>query len=323
MPTTDSEMKAAAIDRFGPPSVLKIHRVPVPEPGPSEVVIEIDTAGVGVWDASIREGEWKAPGRTKFPLIPGVDGAGVITAIGARVRRFRVGDRVYAYEFGNKQGGFYAEFAACRAEHVGRMPKTLSFREAGAVATTGLTALQGVKLLRQRKNATVLIFGATGAVGTIAVQLARNAGYRILATASGKSATSLVKKLGARGVLDARSKDIAEELRRLAPAGIDGVLAFAGGDGLERCLDFVNKGGRVVHPNGVEPAPKARRSIKISAYDGVASPAQFAELTRLIDRAKLRVPIAAVYPLASADKAHRRLAQGHIDGRIVLRVHNL
>jgi NADPH2:quinone reductase len=314
-------MKAAAIDRFGPPSLLKIHRVPVPTPGPNEVLIAIDTAGVGVWDAWIRTGDWKAPGRARFPLIPGIDGSGVVAAVGSRVRRFRVGDRVYALEVFNRQGGFYAEFAVSHVDHVGRVPKTLSLREAGAAATTGITAMQGVKLLRLRKGATVLIFGASGAVGTIALQLARNVGYRVLATASGKSATTLVKKLGASAVFDARSEDVAEKLRRLAPAGIDGVLAFAGGEGLERCLDFVNKGGKVIYPNGVEPAPEPRRSLKISSYDGVATPARFAELGRLIDRAKVRVPIAAVYPLASASKAHQRLAKGHIDGRIVLQVH--
>src|SRR5687767_6622744 len=100
----DRTMRAAAIDRFGPPSTLTLHQLPVPEPGPGEVLIAIDTAGVGVWDASIRDGSWRKPGRARFPLVPGVDGAGVIAATGARVRRLRVGDTVYAYEFGNRQG---------------------------------------------------------------------------------------------------------------------------------------------------------------------------------------------------------------------------
>src|SRR5207253_3136166 len=102
-------MKAAAIHRFGPPSVLELDEVPVPRPAAGEVLIALDTAGVGTWDASIRDGSWRTPGRPRFPLIPGTDGAGVIVAKDARVRRFRVGDRVYAYEFGNRQGGFYAE----------------------------------------------------------------------------------------------------------------------------------------------------------------------------------------------------------------------
>src|ERR1044072_8131224 len=124
-------MKAAAINRFGPPSVLTLHEVPVPRPGPAEVLIAIDTAGVGSWDSSIRDGSWRKPGRTRFPLVPGVDGAGIVVAKGARVRRIQLGERVYAYEFGNRQGGFYAEFAAAEAGHVGRVPKGLGLREAG------------------------------------------------------------------------------------------------------------------------------------------------------------------------------------------------
>src|SRR6185503_10410730 len=165
-------MMAAAIDRFGPPSALTLHELPVPKPGPNEVLIAIDTAGIGSWDASIRDGSWRKPGRTRFPVVPGVDGAGIVVAKGARVVRFRPGDRVYAYEFGNPQGGFYAEFAVAQALHVSRVPKGLGLREAGAVAATGLTALKGIDQLDLRLGHTVLIFGASGAVGTMAVQFA-------------------------------------------------------------------------------------------------------------------------------------------------------
>src|SRR5262245_1887087 len=106
-------MKAAAIDRFGPPSVLKLHTLPVPEPGPREILIAIHTAGVGGWDESIRDGSWRpSPGRPKFPLVLGTDGAGIVVRTGARVRRFRVGDRAYAFASDNTKGGFYAEFVA-------------------------------------------------------------------------------------------------------------------------------------------------------------------------------------------------------------------
>src|SRR5258705_2896796 len=115
--------KAAAVDRFGPPSALTLHDVPVPRPGPNEVLIAIDTAGIGSWDASIRDGSWRKPRRPRFPLVPGIDGAGIVVAKGARVRRLQRGDHVYAYEFGNRQGGFYAEFVAAKAGHVGRLPK--------------------------------------------------------------------------------------------------------------------------------------------------------------------------------------------------------
>ena len=137
-------MKAAAVDRFGPPSALTLHELPVPKPRPQEVLIAIDTAGIGGWDASIRDGSLRLPGRPRFPLVPGVDGAGIVVAKGARVRRVQLGDRVYAYEFGSRHGGFYAEFVAVRADHVGRVPKGLDLRGAGAVAATGLTAMQGI-----------------------------------------------------------------------------------------------------------------------------------------------------------------------------------
>ena len=313
-------MIAAAVDRFGPPSALTVHELPVPKPGPHEVVIAIDTAGVGRWDAHIRVGSWRKPGRARFPLVPGVDGAGVVVAKGARVRRLRLGDRVYAYEFGNRQGGFYAEFAAADANHVGRVPKDVVLREAGAAATTGLTALQGIDALRLRRRETILVFGASGAVGTIAVQLAEHRGARVIATASGAAARRMVQQLGADRVLDARGNAAAEQLRKLAPEGLDGVLAFAGGEELERCLDFIRPRGRVVHPNGVEPAPEPRRTFGVRSYDAIASPQAFARLHRLVARHGLRVPIAAAYPLRQAARAHRRLDRGQVVGRIVLKV---
>ena len=313
-------MRAAAIDRFGPPSTLTLHQLPVPQPGPGEVLIAIDTAGVGVWDASIRDGSWRKPGRARFPLVPGVDGAGVIAATGARVRRLRVGDKVYAYEFGNRQGGFYAEFTAAAAAHVGRVPAGLRLRDAGAVAVTGLTALQGLDALRLRSRETVLIFGATGAVGTIAVQLAVHRGAHVIATATGTAATRLVRRLGAHRVIDARDDESTDRLRKYAPDGLDAVLAFAGGKELERCLDFVRPRGRVVHPNGIEPEPQKRRTLSVRSYDAIASPSAFARLNRHLARRPFRVPIAASYPLAAAARAHRRLDRGRVLGRIILRV---
>lgn len=313
-------MRAAAVDRFGPPSALTLHEVAVPKPGPSEVIIAIDTAGIGSWDASIRDGSWRNPGRPRFPLVPGVDGAGIVAATGARVRRFRPGDRVYAYEFGNRHGGFYAEFAAAAAAHVSRVPAKVNLRDAGALATTALTALQGLEALRLRPRQTVLIFGASGAVGTMAVQFAAQRGADVIATASGAVATRLVRRLGAKRVIDARRRASIEQLRKFAPDGVDCVLALAGGDELERCLDFVRPKGRVAHPNGIDPAPRARPAFRVRAYDAVASPREFARLNRHIRAHQIRVPITASYPLARAAQAHRRLNRGHVLGRMVLRV---
>ncbi len=314
-------MKAAALDRFGPPSALTLHEVPVPRPGPQEVLIAIDTAGIGSWDASIRDGSWRKPGRPRFPLVPGVDGSGVVVAKGARVRRMHLGDRVYAYEFGNRLGGFYAEFAAAHAAHVGRVPKGLDLGDAGAVAATGLTALQGIDALDLRYGQTVLIFGASGAVGTMAVQFAVQRGAHVIATASGATAARLIRRLGAHRVIDARRAASLEQLRKFAPNGLDGVLALAGGEELERCLDFVRPKGRVVHPNGVEPVPMERPTLRVRAFDAVANPRAFDKLNRHVANGRIRVPIAASYPLGKAAQAHRRLDREHTLGRMVLRVH--
>ena len=284
------------------------------------MLIEIDTAGIGSWDASIRDGSWRKPGRPRFPLVPGVDGAGIVVARGARARRFHIGDRVYAYEFGNRQGGFYAEFAAVNAAHVGRVPKGLNLRDAGAVAVTGLTALQGIDALGLRPGHTVLIFGASGAVGTMAVQFAVRRGAYVIATASGATPARLVRKLGAHRVIDARRTESTNQLRTWAPDGLDCVLALAGGDELERCLDFMRPKGRVVHPNGIEPVPVERRTFRVRAFDAVASKREFDKLNRHLGTGTIRVPIAATYPLGKAAQAHRRLDQEHVLGRLVLQV---
>jgi len=193
-------------------------------------------------------------------------------------------------------------------------------RGAGAVAATGLTALQGLGALELRRGHTVLIFGASGAGGTMAVQFAAQRGAHVIATASGSAAARLVRTLGAHRVIDARRAESIDQLRRFAPGGLDGVLALAGGDGLERCLDFVRPGGRLVYPNGIEPVPSKRRTFRVQAFDVVASPRHFERLNRHLAASRIRVPITARYSLGKAAQAHRRLARQHVQGRMVLQI---
>ena len=223
-PQLAATMKAAAIDRFGAPSVLKTRTLPVPECGPDEVLIAMQTAGVGVWDAKFRDGDW-AEGKTRFPLVLGTDGAGFVVAKGKRVRRFDVGDLVYAYRYQNPKGGFYAQFVAVDVKHVAHIPPQLSLAEAGAGSVTGLTALQGIDdALGVKKNETVLILGASGALGTLAVQFAKRRGARVIAGASGRDGAALVLQLGADAAFDARRDDAAERFKAAAPDGIDAAL---------------------------------------------------------------------------------------------------
>jgi len=316
-----AEMKAMAIDEFGPPAVLKRHKMPVPRPGPHEVLIELHAAGVGVWDAKIRDGEW-AEGDAHFPLVLGTDGAGVIAERGELVRRFDVGDQVWAYQYGNKKGGFYAEYVVVDADNVTALPKGLTMAEAGAGAVTGLTALQGITdHLDLKPGETVMIFGASGAVGTLAVQFA--ATYRrahVIAIASGPKAKVLLERLGAETVIDARKSDALDKIAEAAPNGLDAILALASSKVLNASMKLVKRGGRVAYPNGVEPAPRKRAGLRVVGYDAEVSPRAFAQLDRAVEATKLVVPIAATYPLDQASKAHAREERGHVVGRIALTV---
>jgi NADPH:quinone reductase len=314
-------MRAAAIDRSGRPQVLKIHTLPVPDIDSSEVLIAIHTAGVGSWDADIRSGWWPDEERPSFPLVLGTDGSGTIAAVGSRVRRFAVGDAVYAYNFPNAKGGFYAEYVAIAGENVGRIPKVLSLKEAGAVTATALTALQGIDdALHVRRGEAVVIHGASGGVGSLALQFAKWRGARVLATASGRDGFALVRRLGADAVADARRDDLRAAALAFAPDGVDAVLALAGGKRLTRLLDAVRRRGRVAYPNGIEPAPRKRGAFSLKAYDATGGVRELDRLTRAIDAARINVAIDAEYSLARAANAHQRVEKGHVLGKVVLRV---
>jgi NADPH2:quinone reductase len=175
-------------------------------------------------------------------------------------------------------------------------------------------------ITRVERGETVLIFGATGAVGTLAVQFAASRGARVIATATGRKARSLVRSLGANAVIDARSDDAVDALLAAAPNGVDVVLAFAGGKELARQLDAMPRGARVVYPNGIEPEPKRRKGIRMRSYDAAVGPEEFTRLARAAERARLRVPIAGKYSLSHAADAHRRIEHEHVLGRIVISV---
>jgi NADPH:quinone reductase-like Zn-dependent oxidoreductase len=184
-----------------------------------------------------------------------------------------------------------------------------------------LTALQGVDdVLKIKRGEAVVIHGASGSVGCLALQFAKMRGARVLATASGKDGMSLVRRLGADAAADGRRDDLAAAARSFAPDGIDAVLALAGGPPLTRLLDAMKRGGRVAFPNGVEPAPRKRRGIRVKSYDAMPGVREFERLGRAIEASRLKVPIAAAYPLARAAAAHQRLAKGHVLGKIVLRI---
>jgi NADPH2:quinone reductase len=314
-------MRAAAIDRFGGPDVVQVRMLPVPVPDADEVLIALHTAGVGGWDADIRGGWWPDSVDPPFPLVLGTDGSGNVVAAGSRVERLRVGEAVYAYSWNNPKGGFHAEYAAVPADRAAPIPAGLDRRLAGAIPATGLTALQGIdRELHLRSGQSVLIHGASGGVGTLAVQFAKLRGARVLASASRPDGVALARRLGADDAIDGREEDLQAAARRFAPQGLDAILALTGGDSLQRCIVTVRDGGRVAYPNGVEPEPKPVGAVTCVGYDAASGVHELAELNQAVKAAKLQVPIDSEFFLADASKAHARLAQGHVLGKIVLRI---
>ena len=308
-------MQAAAFDSGGGPEVLSIHRLPVPKPNAGEVLLAVHAASVAVWEITYRQ----HPGdRAHFPVVLGGDGAGTIVALGSGVHGFKVGDEVYG-----TSGRFYAEYVTARAEDVARIPKGIGFAEAGILAISGLSAIQGIDdVLRLKAGETLIIHGAAGGVGTLAVQFAKLRGVKVLATASTDDGLALLTRLGADAVVNGRAGDIAAAAKRFAPNGVDAVLGLAGGDALERCIDALRHDGlgRVAYLYGMEPLPKPRYGIKMILYSFISGTREYERLNRAAEAAKLQVPIAAQYPLAAAAAAHRRLEAGHVLGKIVLLV---
>jgi len=313
-------MRAAALDHVGPPSALAIHELPLPTMGPSDVMIAVDTAGVGSWEPEQRSGEWGGDG-VDYPRVLGSDGSGTVVARGARVRRLRVGDRVYSFSLNDKKTGFDAEYVAVPAAHAARIPKRLDMVEAGASAAVALTAVQGIDdALHITHGEYVVIVGASGDVGMFAVQFAKQRGAHVLAIASGKDGVAFSKRLGADVAIDGKRAGLPEALAEFAPNGVDAILALVGGKVLTTCMDALRPGGRVAYPTGIEPAPRKRRGIKLSSYDAKSGEKELARLSRAIEASHAKVPIAKQLPLSRAAEAHRLVEKGHLMGRVVLRV---
>jgi NADPH:quinone reductase len=317
-PTT---MRAVALDRFGGIEMLKLQTLAVPEVGADEVLIQVESAGVGEWDPFEREGGFaQMLGlEPKFPYVLGSDGAGTVVAVGERVRRFREGDRVYAFGLANPKGGFYAEYAAIKEDDVSLIPDNLTTEQAGALPVDAMTALRGLDdALGLQSDESLLIFGASGGVGHLAVQLAKRMGARVLAVASGADGVALVRRLGADAAVDGHKDDVAAAARAFASEGLDAALLTADGEAAKRALTAMRRGGRIAYPNGVEPEPQARSGVTVQSYDGTPDPQAIEKLNDLIRSGPFVVHIARMFPLDQAAEAHRAL-ESHYLGKLALR----
>ncbi len=309
-------MNAAVIDHYGGPEVLHVEALPVPEPKRNEVLIRVEAAGIGVWDPYVRAGQLKMS-EHRFPEVLGNDGAGTVVAIGAGVSRFHRGDRVYAF---TESGGFYAEYVAVDQDYVAPIPHGMDPVMAGALGADGITALRGLEdQLQLHPYETLMIFGASGGIGHLAVQLAKRKRARVVAVASGSDGVELVQRLGADLALDGRSDDVAGRIRAFAPDGLDAALVLAGGAALDEALTTLRKGGRLAYPNGVQPVPRAPDGVDARSYDGDPNREIFERLNDLVEPAPFHVELARVYRLEQAEQAHREIGKHHL-GKLTFRI---
>ena len=315
-------MRAVALDKFGGPEALKIQNLPIPQIEAQEVLIRVEAAGVGGWDPFEREGGFVEITGIKptFPYVLGTDGAGTIAAVGKDVKRFKEGDRVYAAELANPKGGFYAQYAAVKADNASFIPGQLTSEQAAVLPSDGLTALTGLeKVLNLKSGESLMIFGASGGIGHLAIQLAKRLGADVFAIASGNDGVQLAKKLGADSAVDGRSDNVLNAAKEFAPSGIDAALVTAGGERTVRALSAIRKGGRTAYPNGVMPEPTAPDGVAIEAYDGETSRALIDRLNELIDAGLFEVHVDKTFRLEEASKAHKALTEHHL-GKLALRI---
>jgi NADPH:quinone reductase-like Zn-dependent oxidoreductase len=320
--TVEGMMRAVAIDRFGGPDTLTLKTLPIPEIGPDEVLVRLEFAGVGEWDPFEREGGYaKMMGmQPDFPYVLGSEGAGTVAAAGERVRGLAPGDRVYAIGFLNPRGGLYAEYVAIAADLVTPIPGGLTAEQAAVVGGVGLTALRGLEdTLRIQPGESVMVFGAGGGIGHVAVQLAKRMGARVLAVASGADGVALAERVGADAVVDGRTGDVPAAARAFAPDGLDAALLTAGGEAAEAALRAIRAGGRAAYPNGVNPEPRAPDGIQLDTFNGDPDRDIIQRLNGLIERGPFHVHVARTFPLDQAAEAHRALGE-HYLGKLALRI---
>ncbi|HKV26601.1 MAG TPA: NADP-dependent oxidoreductase [Candidatus Acidoferrum sp.] len=306
-------MKAARIHYFGPPNAIVIDELSPPTPKDDELVVRVAAAGVGPWDALIREG--KSVVRPSLPIILGSDLAGIVDSVGIGVTQFKPGDEIFGVT--SKQFiGAYAEYATASAQMVAARPRSLSFVEAASVPVVAVTAYQMLFDHAQMKSGqAVLIHGAAGNVGAYAVQLARQAELRVFATA-GPDDLDYVRGLGAETVVNYKTTKFED-----AVPAVDAVLDTVGGETQHRSFRVLKPGGILVSAISPPPQTAGFRSEFI-LVDVTA--AQLGALARLLDSRKLSTDVGTVLPLEEARRAHEMLAgTPHARGKIVLAMHGV
>ncbi|WP_431902581.1 NADP-dependent oxidoreductase [Nonomuraea sp. bgisy101] len=304
-------MRAVTYDAYAADnSRLKVGEIPDPKLGPGEVLIEVRAAGVNPVDWKIMAGLLDGMMQTVFPVVPGWDVAGVVRAVGPDTPEFAPGDEVMSYARKTVvQGGTFAEYVTAPASAVARKPSALDWNQAGGLPLAGLTAQRSLDRLEIGPGDILLVHGASGGVGGFGVQIARDRGARVIATASERN-HGHVRELGAEPVT--YGEGLADRVRALASDGVTAVADFVGGQ-LETTLAVLAEGGRHVSIADNTVEQHGGHWIWVRP-DG----AKLAELAEMADRGALTVEVAQTFPLEQVGAAFDLSRSGHVRGKLAI-----
>ncbi|MFF1560763.1 NADP-dependent oxidoreductase [Streptomyces sp. NPDC058279] len=303
-------MRVAAISAFGPPEVLRTAEAVEPYAGAGEVRIRVKAAGVQPFDCKARAGLIPFVKSAGFPLVPGNEFSGVVDQVGEGVDTFAEGDDVLG--FGVLNG--YAEYLTIPADQIVRKPDTMPWDIAAGLSGNGQGAHMALRELEVGPGDTVLINGAAGGLGTLAVQVAKAWGATTVIGTASKANHDYLRELGAVPV--EYGVGLADRVRALAPDGVDAALDSAGGDGLRALAEVTKDRNRVLTMVDVDTA----KELGLREWTPVRSAARLAELVDLYEAGRLTVHLRATYPLERAADAHRDVETGHGRGKVVLTI---
>jgi NADPH:quinone reductase-like Zn-dependent oxidoreductase len=308
-------MRAVQIQEFGGPEVLRMASVSRPVPGPGELLVRVHAAAVNPVDAHARAEGDRSVARVRLPYVPGFDLSGVVAEVGDGVTRFTPGDEVFAF-LDLRRGGAYADYAIVLESEAAGKPRRSTHAEAASLPLVALTAWQALfQTADLQPGQTALIHAGAGGVGSIAIQLAKWRGARVITTASERN-HGFLRSLGADLVIDYTAQPF-EELAR----NVDVVLDPIGGDTQARSLGTLRDGGVLVGLVGLSQAARSP-DRDIRAFGILVHPeaAQLERIAALVDSGDLRPVVSALLPLEEAPEAHRRIETHRTRGKIVLEV---
>jgi NADPH:quinone reductase-like Zn-dependent oxidoreductase len=312
---TEPGMKVVVIHSYGGPKVLKIEDVPRPVPKDDEILIQVIAASINPVDVAIRKGYLAELIGNKFPLIPGMDAAGVVEEVGVKIHKFKAGDPVYAFFTLAGEGG-YAEFVVAKENEIALKPKAVTYAQAAAVPAAGSTAWQVlVETANLSAGQTVLIHGGSGGVGHFAIQIAKARGVKVIATASSAN-QDFLKQMGADECIDYTRTKFEDTVR-----DVDVVLDMVGGETLKRSYGVVKRGGTIVSiVDDLDHIALDAHGIHGVAFRSTPNASVLEELARLIDAKKITAVVSQTFPMTEVAKAQDQIATHHTRGKIVLQI---